>query len=708
MKENFLDFKGKLPNIKDLNEFEELNSCNSYEIEILNDLLRALRRKKGFGLFFVQCDPAQGQQVLSAIKEKLPQKRLVRLQLGRESKTLYSDLLNLYQSKKFDIACITGVEQAMYDYEDTKRLAGWTSEEIYNYSWKGLPPLLNHLNRQREAFECNLPIALIFLIPSFVVDYFVQRAPDFFDWRSGFFKMPTNADPNLLSGNIEDQAISKTYDNLTYPQKLERIFQIKDLIKNASLDQVEKVELLCEQSKLLRNCHNLEQALSCTDLALSIKPDSLNACLEKAINLREMQNYKKSISFYNKAIDIRESADEAWHGMGKALEALGQNTNALSSYDKAVHLKENSHIYWLDLGNLLRKMGRHDEAIRSFEEAIKIDPDDYRAWDLKALSLDAEGHRSEALTCYEKSLELNPANYESWQDRGVALSRLGRHEQALESFYRALSENEKASSTVSYRIIRDIMIELRKLKRYDEAEEVSKIFYEPLLEEIEPHDANGWEAKSIALYKIGKPEEAFQCYLRAYETQADNFNSLNNKGFLSMAKYSYGSNPVFDKPLLIRWCDHQIGSSYFDKPSLEHSNIALLFFNKALEKGRNCVLVWANKCFPEYHLKQYQAAIQSCNQALALDSENKEGMNDVIYSNLGCIFLRLREPQKSLGFFNSAIGLDSQLDEVWIGKGAALYQLKHYEEAIDSFTKALNLNHPLAQAHLDLVRRHLR
>ena len=176
--------------------------------EVLGDLLRALRRKKGFSLFFVQCNPAQGERVMKAIGERFPQKHLVQIELNRQSETLYGELLERYQAEGVDIACITGVEQALYSYENTKELAGWSDEEIYNYSWKGLAPLLSHLNRLREVFEANLPIALVFLVPSFVIDYFVQRAPDFFDWRSGFFKFPVSSD-NLSKASQE--LVDKTY-----------------------------------------------------------------------------------------------------------------------------------------------------------------------------------------------------------------------------------------------------------------------------------------------------------------------------------------------------------------------------------------------------------------------------------------------------------------------------------------------------------------
>ena len=131
---------------------------NAENTEALNDLLRSLRRKKGFGLFFVQCSPAQSTRIIQSIHKRFPKKKLEKFTLNRQSETLYDKLLAKYQKEPYNLACVTGVEQALYSYEDIKRIVGWDLTEIYNYSWKGTPSLLNHLNRQRELFKENLDI----------------------------------------------------------------------------------------------------------------------------------------------------------------------------------------------------------------------------------------------------------------------------------------------------------------------------------------------------------------------------------------------------------------------------------------------------------------------------------------------------------------------------------------------------------------------
>lgn len=131
---------------------------------------------------------------------------------------------------------------------------------------------------------------------------------------------------------------------------------------------------------------------------------------------------------------------------------------------------------------------------------------------------------------------------------------------------------------------------------------------------------------------------------------------------------------------------------------------ALALLSKAIDLDPKLTLAWVNSSFPAYYLGQYQDALKYCDKTLEIDPGNIEEMSDVIYNNRGFILLQLQDLVNALNAFETALTLNPQLDEAWIGKGTALYQLKRYEEAIHSFTQALHLHHPLAQVNLDLLR----
>ncbi len=202
--------------------------------EVYRTLLRALRRKKGFGLFFVvQSDHTQGNQIIEQVRKDLPQKKIAVLEIERKTQTLYDQIAELREKEAFDILFFKGIENALYAYEDTRRLSGWTEEEIYAYSWKGVPPLLNHLNQQRERFSQDFSCSFVFLTPSFAIDYFIQRAPDFFDWRSGMFHFPLTEEElqvratKLLADSFEECL------KLTDEERVVKTLEIKNLISES-------------------------------------------------------------------------------------------------------------------------------------------------------------------------------------------------------------------------------------------------------------------------------------------------------------------------------------------------------------------------------------------------------------------------------------------------------------------------------------------
>jgi tetratricopeptide (TPR) repeat protein len=721
--------ESRLEPLEKLNSTSEFESWSPETAETLNDLLRALRRKKGFGLFFVQCNPAQGQRVIAAIKDRLPKKRLVQIELNRESETLYRELLEHYQAEPFEVVCVTGAEQAMYGYEDTKRLAGWTSDEIYNYSWKGLPPLLSHLNRQREAFEENLPVSLIFLVPSFVIDYFVQRAPDFFDWRSGFFKITEKQKDSQTYLQELSAKGYKDYIDLASEERVERILKIKEQILHLDLlDVKQKSNLLREQGRLFESGNDYALALDCYDRALmespenhkawnskgsllydlerydealmgydnalKFKPDYHNIWNNRGLTLRSLERYEEAIESYDRAIELKPDYHSAWYGRGIALRRLGQYEEAIESFDRALDLKADLYHAWNNRGIALRSLERYEEAIESYDRAIELKPDYYPAWYGRSIDLSNLGYYEEAVESIDHALDLQPDIYHAWHLRGFSLSQLERHEEAIQSYNRAIELHPNSFYTWD-----DRGMALSELERYEEAIES----FDHALE-IQSDYHSAWQNKGYSLYQLGRYKDALNCFHKLSEIQPDNAYAWNNQSFLALVEYSYGLCPVLEKPLLIRQTQDCKNVVFADSPDRQICHHALDLLSQATCLDPKFTLAWANSSFPAYYLSQYQDALEYCNKALELDPKNEEAMNDVIYSNQGCILLQLRAYVNALNAFDTALTLNPQLDEAWIGKGTALYQLERYEEAIYSFTQALHLNHPLAQVNLDLLR----
>ncbi|MGF1933400.1 MAG: tetratricopeptide repeat protein [Nostoc sp. ChiQUE02] len=352
--------------------------------EAYQDLLRALKRKSGFGLFFVQCTPVEADKLIVKLPQDIPQKKIAVLRLVEAIDNLYQPVTEFIKDKQVDILLIKGLEYSLYKYE--KRSFGEITEGKFS-NLTSVPHILNHLNQQRERFRDDFPISFVFLLRSFSINYFIHRAPDFFDWRSGVFELPTTpelveqeSNRLLLEGDYEE------YLQLNTEQKIEKILEIQELLSETYQKLIRRSNLLFKMGNLLVAVNEYEGSLTSYDQALKIQPDYHYAWNGKGNALANLGRNIEAIASYDQALKIIRDYHQAWYNRGNALGKLGRNEEAVSSYDQALEIQPELHQAWYNRGIVLRKLERFEEAIASYDQALKIRPDDYLAWNLRAIT----------------------------------------------------------------------------------------------------------------------------------------------------------------------------------------------------------------------------------------------------------------------------------------------------------------------------------
>ncbi|HAZ44543.1 MAG TPA: hypothetical protein DDW76_31235 [Cyanobacteria bacterium UBA11369] len=146
--------------------------------------VRTLKWTEGFGLAFVRCSPVRGEQLIIDIQKEMPQKTIEVLRLNERINDLYEMVESLPNRNKIDIIFISGIEKSFIDYIKP----GYGGEGDF-YKLDSVPRVLGNLNLQRERFRDKFNICFVFLLRLFGLKYFIHRAPDFFDWRSGVFEL---------------------------------------------------------------------------------------------------------------------------------------------------------------------------------------------------------------------------------------------------------------------------------------------------------------------------------------------------------------------------------------------------------------------------------------------------------------------------------------------------------------------------------------
>ncbi len=402
-------------------------------------LVRTLNFTEGFGLLFARCSPAEGEQLIGKVKEEITNKNIEVLQLKQAVTNLYEIIDKLDNKEQIDILFITGLEHSFYEYEESKRLTNWNSRDIYSYSWKSVPPVLINLNQQRERFRDSFNICFVFFLPLFAIKYFIQRAPDFFDWRSGLFDFPIDAETlKQESSRILQDGDYEKYLTLTPEERTQKILEIQELLAADYQRTSSQAELLVELGKLHYSEQDYTKAIASYDQALKLKPDLHEAWYNRGTVLRNLGRNEEAIASYDQALKLKPDLHEAWNNRGIALRNLGRNEEAIASYDQALKFKPDKHEAWNNRGNALGNLGRNEEAIASYDQALKFKSDLHEAFSNRGNALGKLGRNEEAIASYDQALKLKPDDHQTWNNWGNALRNLGCTEEAIASYDQAL------------------------------------------------------------------------------------------------------------------------------------------------------------------------------------------------------------------------------------------------------------------------------
>ena len=367
-------------------------------------LVRAIRWATGFGLLFVQCTPAEGEQLIERVRADVAEKTVEALRLETEIDDLYETLAAQPGIDQTNVLFISGLEKSLTPYIQ----AGYGSEGDY-YALDKIPKILGQLNLQRERFKERFKLCFVFLAPRYAMKYFIRRAADFFDWRSGVWEFVSPQETlQQETQRVLQEGDFQQYLNWTPQQRRERCLIIEDLIAEGDQSDEEISQLWIEQGNILMADQDYNTAIASYDQALVIKPDDSAAFYNKGNALSALGRKEEAITCYDQALAIKPDYDKAFHNKGTALYDLGHKEEAIACYDQALEFKPDDHLAWNNRGNALSDLGRYEAAIQSYDKALQFKPDFHLGWYNKASCYGLQGGVEETIAALQKAIELNP------------------------------------------------------------------------------------------------------------------------------------------------------------------------------------------------------------------------------------------------------------------------------------------------------------
>jgi tetratricopeptide (TPR) repeat protein len=340
--------------------------------EAYRSLVRSLRRTDGFALLFVRCSPVQGDRIINDVRADLPSKTIEVLELKESIDNLYDHVAALPNHDQVNVLFIKGIEYSIFAYEDREMndINLRSQSSVYGGTWQGVPRVLSNLNLSRERFRDNFKICFVFLLREFALQYFIRRAPDFFDWRSGVFDL-------LLNQRDFPNRIQPIIDKDT------KIVEQSLFSGSEHLVSVSVVDIYTGIGYSSSNYDTAENRDSAWDkVSRNVYRDNNDKKKGKDFD----KDRKEKKSWDNTLETYYEDATKNFTNKAKIMLDAGRYEEAIRIYDKSLELNDNSYEVWNMRGKALHNLGRYEEAIASFKKALIFNPNYQEAKDNKFLS----------------------------------------------------------------------------------------------------------------------------------------------------------------------------------------------------------------------------------------------------------------------------------------------------------------------------------
>ena len=399
------------------------------QAELYRSLVRALKRRRGFGILFVQCTPAKGKEIFSRLETDLTKKQIGKLTLTKPIDNLKELIEARADLKELNILFIEGIEQSLLPYTQSE-----FGRNDY-YKLEVLPPILDHLNLHRENFRNQFGhLCLVFVVPAFALKHFIYRAVDFFSWHSGIwtFSPPEEELAKDTASALAGEFLQ--YLALSDAERSQKLIHLQNMIDVKNQSDERKADLLWEQGMIFAAAEEWDSALRCFDSAGLICIDDDKNQFFRGFLLSNLNRPEEAIVAYDNAIAIKPDFHQAFYNKGVALAALGRTKEAITAYDDAIAIKPDYHQAFYNKGVALSALGRTEEAVAAYDDAIAIKPDYHQAFYNKGVALSALGRTEEAIAAYDNAIAIKPDKHEAFSNKGVALSALGRTEEAIAAY----------------------------------------------------------------------------------------------------------------------------------------------------------------------------------------------------------------------------------------------------------------------------------
>jgi tetratricopeptide (TPR) repeat protein len=304
---------------------------------------------------------------------------------------------------------------------------------------------------------------------------------------------------------------------------LEGINVLKENINrlvNSIRDNPQDYESMYALGVIANNERNFGKAINYFDNVLSLKPDHVNALIEKAYAYNSINQNDNSIICYNKILEIDPTNNLAYRSLGIIYDSQGKLDLAEKNFLKAIEANPDDYTSNYRLGLIANDLQRYEEAITYFEKVIQMKPDHIDALVEQAFAFSNLKKINNAFECYQKILQIDPGNSKAYRNLGILYDIQDNPAEAEKYFLKAIEMDPR-----DYNSYYELGILSNRLKNYTKAIEC----FERAIA-IKPDFIKAYNYMGYYYMQAKDYEKAISHYLKVIQTEPGTINAYYNLG----------------------------------------------------------------------------------------------------------------------------------------------------------------------------------
>jgi len=165
--------------------------------------------------------------------------------------------------------------------------------------------------------------------------------------------------------------------------------------------------------------------------------------LERGMIFRQQGNHDQALAAFNKALEIDPNQTAGFIKRGNLFADRGHLDRAVADYSAAIKVDPKFALAYLNRGLAFAKRGEFDKVIADTSKALELDPKLGSAYFIRGAAYANRGDKHRAIAEFGQAIRLDPKNPLAHNDRGLAFADQGEYDRAIADYTAALRLDPK-------------------------------------------------------------------------------------------------------------------------------------------------------------------------------------------------------------------------------------------------------------------------